>query len=161
MDQNEKEPATDFSSLEKVTHQYLALKALVATCSCEHINGTPGTPNANKAQEESFAHAVTRYAQDLPEKTPAVTPPYSFKKTAVSPEEFSVEDIATLEKHRLSIWLAKFAVVLMALIVVVLLLSTVYFVISSKSMPDATLLGAIIANLNDIVLAVLNAGKTP
>lgn len=152
---------TDFGSLEEVTKKYVALKAATASCRHECASGGPTTSSAHKAQEESFEHAVTQYAHDLPAKTPPATPPYSFKKTAVSPEEFSVEDITTLEKHRLSIWLAKFAVVLMALIVLVLLLSTVYFMFSSNTAPDATLLGSVFANLNDIVLAVLNAGKTP
>lgn len=161
MAQNEKEPATDFNDLEQVTRKYLALKALVADCTCECTQTTLTPLQANKAQEEPSEPVPARYAHALSNKTPVETPPYAFRKTAACPEEFSVEAITTLEKHRLSIWLAKFAVVLIALIVIVLLLSTVYFVISANTMPDATLLGAIVANLNDVVLAVLNAGKVP
>lgn len=154
------EPA-DFGSLEEVTNKYIALRAAMAGCRLNCVSSTHVVPRANETQEGYIERAIRESAHELPDKTPPVTPPHAFKKTAVSPEEFSVEDIATLEKHRLSIWLAKFAVVLIALIVVVLLLCTMYFVISSNTMPDATLFGAIVTNLNDIVLAVLNAGKVP
>ena len=147
MVQTEKEPPVDFNNLEQVTQKYLALKALVDLCPCEQSG-------SSKEQDSSFGHDHS--VSDAPVKSR-----YAFKKMPASLGKFSVQDIAELEKHRLSIWLAKFVVVLMALIIVVVLCSTAYFAVSSKTRPDATLLGAIFANLNDIVLAVLNAGKVP
>ena len=149
-------------TLDQVTQKYLALKASVASCPRECFADIPVHSVPDKTQEEPFKEAVAHYADRLSiQQASLVTPPHPLKKTAVSPEELTVENSIALEKHRLSIWLAKAAVLLMAAIVLVVLFSVATLVHSSKAITETALLSAMFSNLNDLLLTILNAGATP
>ena len=126
-------------NLENNTIEQLHLECPEPRGASEDISGTLGKGPTTQTHPESFKEAVTHAAHDVLTQAPPVTPaPFRRKPTSVSLEEFSVQDHVTLEKHRLGIWLAKFAAMMMGAIVLALLVAMIYLVFSSDTMPETS-----------------------